>query len=234
MTSTSSEHVVLRGLPEESVAGARVAGDLRTGSWTRLGDTAVLGDAATETTLASLADRTRAAARAEGYAAGWAEGRRRAMDASREAEATLAHELAEQRAVLAAEQRSLVEALTTAVDSCDAEFRRRYDELAEQALDLALRIAEAVLDREVETAREPGLDAMRRALAGVDPTTRVTVRLHPADLATLAPEALTGRDATVVGDPTLDRGDAVAETDVAVVDATIAAALGRVREVLDR
>ena len=234
MTSTSSEHVVLRGLPDESVAGARGAGDLRTGGWTRLGDAAVLGDAATEATLTSLADRARAAARAEGYASGWAEGRRRAMEATREAEAALAATLAEQRVALAEQQSSLLQALTTAAESCGSEFRSRYVELADQALELALQIAEAVLDREVELAREPGLDALRRALADVDPATPVTVRLHPADVTTLHSEALAGREVRVVGDPTVARGDAVAETDVAVVDATIADALRRVREVLGR
>ncbi len=54
--------------------------DLRTGIWTRLGDNAVLGDEVTEAALGILAERTRDAARAQGYSVGWAEGRREALE----------------------------------------------------------------------------------------------------------------------------------------------------------
>lgn len=234
MTSTSAESVVLRGLPEGDVADSGVGGDLRTGTWTRLGGAGVLGDAVTEGTLTSLADQARAAARAQGYAAGWADGRRRALDSARDVEAQLHVRAAEDRAAAVAEQRSLVEALTTATERCCADLTSRYDDLARQALDLALQIAEEVLQRELAVADRPGLDALRRALAPVDPRTAVTVRLHPADRAALDPSALDGRAVTVVDDPTLSRGDARAETDHGVVDATVAGALARVREVLGR
>src|SRR3712207_5437512 len=52
--------------------------ELRTGSWTRLGSSSVLGDAVTEHTLSGLAEQAQAAARAQGYATGWAQGRRAA------------------------------------------------------------------------------------------------------------------------------------------------------------
>src|SRR3954447_8137389 len=67
--------------------------ELRSGSWTRLGSTAVLGDAVTEQTLAGLAEQARAAARAQGSSRGWAEGR---LAAEQQA--------AEQRAVALADQ----------------------------------------------------------------------------------------------------------------------------------
>ena len=61
--------------------------ELRSGTWTRFGDRAVLGDAVTETALAALADSSRAVARSQGYAVGWAQGRR---EAAAEAAATTA------------------------------------------------------------------------------------------------------------------------------------------------
>ncbi|HEY9562838.1 MAG TPA: hypothetical protein VIR30_03615, partial [Nocardioides sp.] len=74
MTS-SSEARVLRGPVDVTVLPAP---DLRAGEWTRFGSGNARGDAVTENTLAALADSTRDAARAQGYAVGWAEGRRRA------------------------------------------------------------------------------------------------------------------------------------------------------------
>lgn len=234
MTSTSAEPVVLRDLPEREMTGRGAGGDLRTGTWTRLGGVGVLGDAATEGTLTALADRARAAAQAQGYAAGWAEGRCEAQASARTLEAALADRAAAERAAAALEQQSLVSALAHAAESCSTEMVSRYGELAHQALDLALQLAEEVLQRELAVADEPGLDALRRALAPLDHRVAVTVRLHPDDRATLDPSALAGRPVTVVDDPTLDRGDALAETDHGVVDATISAALARVREVLCR
>ena len=46
--------------------------ELRVGNWTRLGGSTVLGDQVTESMLDVLAERTRDAARAQGYATGWA------------------------------------------------------------------------------------------------------------------------------------------------------------------
>ena len=52
--------------------------ELRSGSWTRLGSSTVLGDTVTEQTLAGLVEQAQGAARAQGYSRGWAEGRRAA------------------------------------------------------------------------------------------------------------------------------------------------------------
>ena len=76
--------------PEEALAPLATP-ELRTGVWTRFGTSSVLGDAVTEETLSALAETTRTAARSQGYAVGWAEGRRAARDeadaAARAAEA---------------------------------------------------------------------------------------------------------------------------------------------------
>lgn len=237
MTSTSADRVVLRGLLEGDLGDPATGGDLRTGTWTRLGGSGVLGDAVTESTLTTLTDRARSAAQAQGYAAGWAEGRRRATEAATELETRLMASAAEERAVAVAEQQRLVDALTAAVARCAEDFDRRYDALAGQAVDLALQIVEEVLQHELAVATEPGLDAIRRALAPLDRRTEVTVRLHPANRAALDENVLDrlageGRAVTLVDDPTLSRGDAVAETDHSLVDATVAGAMGRLREVL--
>lgn len=231
MTSTSSDPVVLRDVPAERLRARPAAGDLRTGRWTRFGSSAVLGDEATEAALGSVVDAADSAARAQGYAMGWAEGRRAALahaEADRE-ERARAHDAVHARAV--DEVARTADGLVRAADRLHAESSAHRDALAEAAVDLALQVAEAVLGRELQIAADPGRDALRRALAAVPEPGPVTVRLNPDDLAALGPDALEGR-VTVRADPTLARGDAVAETDTCSVDATVAAALARVREVL--
>ena len=125
-------------------------------------------------------------------------------------------------------------ALTDAAARCMDDFVCRYDALAAAALELALGVAQEVLQRELAVAEQPGLDALRRALAPVRPDHAVVVRMNPADRAQLDPSALDGRTVTLVDDPSLARGEAVAETDDELVDATVSSALARVREVLNR
>ena len=81
MTS-SSEELVVRADRAAQVTPLSTP-DLSAGAWTRLGRPGVRGDAVTEETLSTLADRTRAAAHAQGYAVGWAQGMREADAAAR-------------------------------------------------------------------------------------------------------------------------------------------------------
>ncbi len=111
--------------PEDGAVGTAVRmtafqhRELRSGEWTRLGGAAILGDAATEHTLSALAADAQAAARAQGYATGWAEGRRAAEEQAHAAEL----EAAEQRRVAddrrEAEHQAAVQALLTAAASLE-------------------------------------------------------------------------------------------------------------------
>jgi len=235
MTSTSSEQqrpVVLRDLPAGAVALADTSRDLRDGEWTRFGSNSVLGDPATEATLHRLAERSRDAARAQGFAAGWAEGLRASAQRSTTASDEQARALQHRSDTLLAAQRSALSALQDAVGRCAETTSALHSELTAAAVDLALQIAEAVLDRELEIATDPGADALRRALVGVPIDVPVTVRLHPADLDVLDRDVVADRAVTFLADASLTRGDAVVESEDGIVDAGIAAALARVREVL--
>ncbi|MGN6129817.1 MAG: FliH/SctL family protein [Nocardioidaceae bacterium] len=234
MTSTSSDPVVLRDLPADGITAPATATDLRAGHWTRLGSREVLGDPVTESTLAALAEQTRSAARAQGYAAGWGEGRRAFAAHVAAAEAELVARTAAEQDRVRAEHRAATKALVNAIGDAEAEVRRTRDRLAEEAVALALRIAEAVIGRELEVATDPGADALRRALTSLPLDVPVTVRLHPADRAQLDQGVLGDRPVHFVDDPSLGRGDSVVQTDEQVVDATIEAAVARVREVLTR
>ncbi len=231
MTSTSTDRVVLRDVPEEHLTAGPGGTDLRSGHWTRLGSATVLGDRVAEAALGRLADAANSAARAQGYARGWAEGRSAALALAAAEQGRRDRDHQDEQARAVAEVRTAARALVGAAERCDDAIRRHLDELAASAVDLALQLAEAVLEREVRTAGDPGADALRRALAALPGEVPVTVRLHPDDLAALDPGWLDGR-VSVCPDPCLARGDAVAETDRNLVDATLAGALARVREVL--
>lgn len=228
MSSSPESARVLRDVPTTNIS----APELRTGTWTRFGGSSVLGDAVTEHALSALADTTRTAAQAQGYAVGWAEGRRaaalEAAEAAREREQLAAaadarreseHQQAQAR--LAAVTAALAEAILTTSRAVE-----------DRALELARELTTLLVGHQLRSTPDPGADAVRRALAlaAQEPVTRV--RLSPADAASPAAEAITGQGLALVADPALHPGDVVVETDTGALDATVAAALARVREVL--
>ncbi|MCW2640943.1 MAG: flagellar assembly protein FliH [Dactylosporangium sp.] len=218
MTSSWPETVV-RG--ERAVTAARFDVDLRE-----------------QPTLPNeVANRLRAEAQAAGYATGWAQGRREAELVARGARDQTAAQVQQEAEI----QAIRVEQALVAVSLAAADLQRRMVPVAAEFEDLivgtAFALAEAVIGRELAVAAEPGRDAVARALA-LAPTGRpVTVRLHPADHETVTggqpcPVEVEGRTVTLLADPSLQPGDAVAECDATTIDARIAPALARVREVL--
>jgi flagellar assembly protein FliH len=75
---------------------------------------------------------------------------------------------------------------------------------------------------------------MRRALTLCPTDVPVVVRLHPDDLAEVAPDELAKlpTSVTVLGDITVERAGALAEAGTTRVDAQLGLALERVRAVL--
>lgn len=185
----------------------------------------------------NLLGEARAAALAQGYAAGWAEGKRQAAEAAR----TAAEQAAEQAARAAADRTAATERAVAAVAAAATALERQLGPAVAAAEEAILRAAvaltEVLLGHELAATRSPGEDALRRALALAPAHRPVIVRLHPADLATLAGPGAAGREVdgravTLLADPALQPGDAVAECDATTVDARLGAALDRVREVL--
>ena len=232
MTSTSPERVVLRDLAHDTVETAPLGQDLRTGRWTRLGHTTVLGDPVAEGTLQELAERTRTAAQAQGYAVGWAAGCRTAMAQATAAADEKIQRHDEELLLLKNDQQQAMSALVDLTARLEAAFNEARAGLEERAAALAIEIAEAVLGREIQLSKDPGADAVRRALDLTPATAVITVRMHPADRAALDTSGLDFHSVRLVDDPTLRRGDAIAETEDSVVEATLTAALDRVRRVL--
>jgi flagellar assembly protein FliH len=206
--------------------------ELRTGVWTRLGDSSVLGDDITEATLGTLAERTRTAARAQGYAVGWAEGRREALARADEAAADAARERARAERRREDEHELAVATLGLAADELRVAAQDICDRIAEQATELALEVTHELVAHELAVATDPGAGVVRRVLAVLPTGPFVTVRLHASAASSPALEELAARGASVVVDPDLSPGDALVETESSVLDLRVSTALQRLREVL--
>jgi flagellar assembly protein FliH len=215
--------VVLRGDGARQVAAASFDVDLRTAVPAPGG----------------LSDAARAAAHATGYADGWAKGQRAARLAARAAaDRAAAAERAAEQARTAALERA-VAAVGRAAAALAAREAQALAEVQDVVLAAAVDVAEAILGHELSHAPDGPLAAVRRALSATPDGGPVTVRLHPDDHAALvgadgSAYAVEGRTVSLVPDPALDPGDAVATSGASTVDATLAAAVARVREVLAR
>jgi flagellar assembly protein FliH len=179
----------------------------------------------------------RATALAQGYAAGWAEGKRQAADAARAAAEQAAVDAARAVVERTAALDRAVAAVAAAATALERQVAPAVTAAEEAVLRAALTLTETLLGHELAASRSPGEDALRRALALAPAGRPVTVRLHPDDLAALtgcgpADRDVDGRAVTLLADPRLQPGDAVAECDATTVDARLGPALDRVREVL--
>jgi flagellar assembly protein FliH len=205
--------------------------ELRSGEWTRLGGETVLGDTVTEHALSALAADAQAAARAQGYATGWAEGRRAAEEQAREEAATRAERRRRDDERRDAEHLSAVAALVRVAGELEAAFAAACAQVETHAVQLAAQLTQELVGHELAVAETPGLDAVRRAMALLpgEPVTRI--RIAPEEAATPGLAELAG-SAVVIADPSLRRGDALVEADASVVDARVSTALHRVLEVL--
>ena len=133
-----------------------------------------------------------------------------------------------------------LEALTQATEGVRAEQFARADRLEAHAVDLALFLAEKVIGRSVAVEPELVVEAVRGALRGIVERERVTVLVHPEDLA-LVGEAMDGVRATLGGiehcevqaERRVSRGGAVVRTPDGDVDARVETKLQRAREVVE-
>ena len=208
MTS-SSEELVIRG---ERAGDATLLStpDLRSGSWTRFGSPGILGDVVVERSLGELAETTRTAAHAQGYAVGWAQGVREARaQAQREGElrdAAVGHQQARRQAEHAAAISALHEAAEELRVATEAACRR----IEAQAAELAWAVTREVVGH-AAAATTPE-EVVRRALDVVPDGALVSVRLHPDVADSTAGDTLPAH-VRILADATLGPADVVVEAD---------------------
>jgi flagellar assembly protein FliH len=183
-------------------------------------------------------ERAKEAARTAGYAEGWAQGQRAAALATQAAQdqAAAAEQAYDARRAAALAQG--VAAIGRAAAGLEGKLQPTLAQLQELIVTHALDLAEAVIGRELTDPDGRGTDAVRRAIAAAPEQGEITVRLHPEDYRNIMGSAADadyqyhGRPVHLRPDPALLPGDAVAETGSTTVDASIAAAMKRAREVL--
>ena len=127
-----------------------------------------------------------------------------------------------------------VNSLEQAVDQLVA-ARCAWDAIGpDDAVTLALQLAELILMREVASSAAPAREAILRCFSELEQGERAVIHLNPVDLEGLGDidDLLAERSFEVVADPAVPSGDAVAETVSGSVDGRIQAALARVREEL--
>jgi flagellar assembly protein FliH len=222
-SSPESRNPVIRGTDADSATAAKFSVDLRH-------DTPLSGGAAIE--------RVREQARTAGYAEGWAQGQREAaIVAGSSAERAHAAEQAHNQRRAAALAQA-VNALGRAVTELETHLMPTFTELQEVLLTHAFELAEAIVGRSLDDPQRRTADALRRAMAAAPESGSLVVSLCPEDFHTLVgPDGpadfdYEGRHVSLRPDASLQPGDAIAESGMATVDATVASAVARAREAL--
>jgi flagellar assembly protein FliH len=196
------------------------------------------GNDALDAIRAAAWDEGFANGRQQGFEAGHAEGIEVGVAEGRTAGYAAGRGSAVADAV--AQVRGEVESALVALDAAAAELAGTeavaLADIESTVVDLALSIAQAVLQRELSVVSDPGAEALGRALALAPDHGDLVAHLNPADLDSLGDLAdlAPGRSIRLVSDPGVGRGGALVEAGAARLDARLETALERVREVLDR
>jgi flagellar assembly protein FliH len=222
-SSPDPRNPVIRGAVADNAAAVKFAKNLR-------------GQTQAET--AEEIKRALEQARTTGYAEGWAQGQRESAVAGEEAaaRARISQQAYDQRRAAALAQ--AVNALGRAVTAIESQLVPTFTELQEVLLAHAFELAEAIVGRTLDDPQRRTADALRRVMAAAPESGPLVVSLSPADYKTLVGADRTdefdyeGRNVRLRPNPSLQPGDATAETGMASVDATIASAVARAREAL--
>jgi flagellar assembly protein FliH len=220
---------VLRGTVSASVMDTP---ELRSGVWTRFGPASVLGDEVTEGALTTMVEDARTAARSQGYAVGWAQGRREAATEAALAARSRDLEQSDQRRRFAARQELALQALERAAQGLAQATEEAQAQVRAQAVELARELTETMVGHDLRSTPDTAADVASRVLAAGPADRPFVVRLHPEVAESDVAARLATSGVRVVAEPGLDLADAVVEVDEQVLDLRMRSGLDRVREVL--
>lgn len=162
-----------------------------------------------------------------GHAAGYAAGLRAAEKVLAERQLAIERELSRAKAAARGELERALAVLATATRAVEARTIPVIQDAQDTLAAAAIELAEAILGQELSDGPRSARAALARALGTVPPVELTGIRLHPDDLALLDPDLSEG--VRLIADPTLSRGDAVAELPDGYLDARISTALNRAK-----
>ena len=186
--------------------------------------------------IAEVSRSARAQALAEGYAAGWAQGRRAATEREVvEIAERAAREEATRRALTTRAQ-GMLAALAQAARTLGEQVVPAWDDLLDVLVDGALGVAAAGFARELAALDGEVLEAARVALRLLPASEVVALHVHPGDLELFGPEGERVDESfeglRLVPDPTVAPGTVVARTPLQSLPVDLRAAFAAAEEVL--
>lgn len=236
LNSAPTRGAILRGTAATHASLARMDADLREHPYAtgRSADPRLV-----DPVLAKAFDDVVSAAREQAHSDGFAQGYAEGLElAGREKSSVLDYEIARVREAESIRDQALQRGLTALEEAANAFASRQATALSGME-DLLVRaafdLATTLLGRELELANSPVYDAIRRALAVLPADVPATLSLNPVDVDALGAvgEISGGRSVRIVADPDVEPGSCVADGGSTHVDASLAAAIERVREVLE-
>lgn len=127
-----------------------------------------------------------------------------------------------------------LDALKNAVLELKRAQRELLAEIQSSVPNFAFELLENILARELELAKNPGRDAVIRALSLDDSLASAKIRLNPSDLKIIGDltDVIGSREVELIEDASVESGGAVAEIGDSIYDASLSSALERVHQVI--
>jgi flagellar assembly protein FliH len=173
--------------------------------------------------------QAREAAHAEGYAAGWTQGRQAAATTAVQQVRVVQAEQERQRAAASQQVAELISGLSQATAAQSQASAAQWAEIADVLGDGALQLAQAVLARELRSVDDAMALNIRAALQMLADPAQAVVHLHPQDAALVSEPPDNVR---IVADPAVPAGGVVALTATQRLRLDLPAALAAAAEVL--
>lgn len=183
-----------------------------------------------EEMVRAAADQAREEAQAQGYLAGWAQGRQAASEENARVRAALQEENVRLRAEITQEAQELLRTLREAVRQVHETQLPAWNEVADVLTDGALRLAESALGRELQSVDDKVGLAVRTALRQVAASGETVVHLNPKDAEVLEDDVADG--VTIVADPAVPAGNVTVLTPTQRLRQDLPAAIAAAEEVL--
>jgi flagellar assembly protein FliH len=182
-----------------------------------------------EQMIREATEQAREAAQAQGYAAGWMQGRQAAAAEAQVQAAAAAAQLERERQAVVAEMRQLLGGLAQAANVMSQRSASEWSEVADVLGEGALQLAQALLARELNSVDDALMLNVRAALQQLADPAQAVVHLHPQDAAMIkdVPDGV-----RIVPDPAVPVGGVVVLTPAQRLRMDLPEALASAQEVL--